>query len=73
MNRVLHALRPAASQQILGARLALLVTTWRVLILTGLLMAPVSAMVYSTTGNLGIKSQGAGLVLYVTLQRQAMG
>jgi hypothetical protein len=35
-------------------------------------MAPVGALAYSKASGLGIGKQGAGLVLFVTLQRQSM-
>ncbi|KOF22813.1 hypothetical protein GFB56_26690 [Ensifer sp. T173] len=44
----------------------------RVLALASLLMAPVGALAYSKANGLGIGKQGAGLVLFVTLQRQSM-
>ncbi|WP_162493761.1 MULTISPECIES: hypothetical protein [unclassified Ensifer] len=44
----------------------------RVLALASLLMAPVGALAYSKASGSGIGKQGAGLVLFVTLQRQAM-
>ncbi|MBB5537436.1 hypothetical protein [Rhizobium giardinii] len=44
----------------------------RMLTLAALLMAPVGAIAYSKASGLGIDKQGAGLVLFVTLQRQSM-
>ena len=44
----------------------------RLLILTALLMAPIGAVAYTKASGLGIDKHGAGLVLFVTLQRQAM-
>ncbi|MCV9963504.1 hypothetical protein OIU34_16490 [Pararhizobium sp. BT-229] len=44
----------------------------RMLTLAALLMAPVGAVAYSKASGLGIGKQGAGLVLFVTLQRQSM-
>lgn len=44
----------------------------RVLMLTGLLMAPIGAVAYTKAAGLGIGKTGAGFVLFVTLQRQAM-
>ncbi|ACP24598.1 hypothetical protein NGR_c08050 [Sinorhizobium fredii NGR234] len=44
----------------------------RLLVLTGLLMAPVGAVAYSKATGAGVGKHGAGLVLFVTLQRQAM-
>ncbi|WP_167590821.1 MULTISPECIES: hypothetical protein [unclassified Ensifer] len=44
----------------------------RVLALASLLMAPVGALAYSKANGLSIGKQGAGLVLFVTLQRQSM-
>ncbi|CAN7571081.1 hypothetical protein [Pararhizobium sp. LjRoot238] len=44
----------------------------RMLTLAALLMAPMGAIAYSKASGLGIGKQGAGLVLFVTLQRQSM-
>ncbi|WP_200943758.1 MULTISPECIES: hypothetical protein [unclassified Rhizobium] len=44
----------------------------RMFLLAAMLMAPVAAMAYSKAAGLGIGKQGAGLVLFVTLQRQSM-
>jgi hypothetical protein len=44
----------------------------RMLTLAALLMAPVGAIAYSKASGLGIGKQRAGLVLFVTLQRQSM-
>ncbi len=44
----------------------------RMLLLAVMLMGPVGAMAYSKAVNHGIGKQGAGLVLFVTLQRQSM-
>lgn len=44
----------------------------RMLALASLLMAPMGAIAYSKASGLGIGKQGAGLVLFVTLQRQSM-
>ncbi|WP_331373750.1 hypothetical protein [Sinorhizobium chiapasense] len=44
----------------------------RVLILTSLLMAPIGEVAYTKAAGFGIGKNGAGLVLFVTLQRQAM-
>lgn len=44
----------------------------RMFLLAAMLMAPVAAMAYSKAASLGIGKQGAGLVLFVTLQRQSM-
>ena len=44
----------------------------RVLLLTSLLMAPIGAVAYTKAAGLGIGKHGAGLVLFVTLQSQAM-
>ena len=44
----------------------------RMFLLAAMLMAPVAAMAYSKSAGLGIGKQGAGLVLFVTLQRQSM-
>ncbi|WP_198935135.1 hypothetical protein [Pararhizobium arenae] len=45
---------------------------FRMFLLATMLMAPVGAMAYSKATTLGIGKQGAGLVLFVTLQRQSM-
>ncbi|HTO30793.1 MAG TPA: hypothetical protein VL202_06420 [Pararhizobium sp.] len=47
-------------------------TALRMLTLAAILMAPMGAIAYSKASGLGIGKQGAGLVLFVTLQRQAM-
>jgi len=47
-------------------------TLLRILALSAMLMAPVGALAWSSAGGLGIEKTGAGLVLFVTLQRQAM-
>jgi hypothetical protein len=44
----------------------------RMLTLAALLMAPMGAIAYSKASGLGVGKQGAGLVLFVTLQRQSM-
>lgn len=44
----------------------------RLLILAGLLIAPIGAVAYSKVAGDGIGKNGAGFVLFVTLQRQAM-
>ncbi|MFT2211452.1 hypothetical protein [Rhizobium giardinii] len=44
----------------------------RMLTLAALLMTPVGAIAYSKASGPGIGKQGAGLVLFVTLQRQSM-
>ena len=44
----------------------------RMLTLAALLMAPMGAVAYSKASGLGIGKQGAGLVLFITLQRQSM-
>jgi hypothetical protein len=44
----------------------------RMLTLAALLMAPMGAIAYSKASGLGIGKQGAGLVLFITLQRQSM-
>ena len=44
----------------------------RILALSATLVAPVGALAWSNIGGLGIEKQGAGLVLFVTLQRQSM-
>ena len=47
-------------------------TALRMLALAGVLMAPMGAIAYSKASGLGIGKHGAGLVLFVTLQRQSM-
>jgi len=44
----------------------------RIMAITAILMSPVAALAYSKASDLGISKQGAGLVLFVTLQRQSM-
>ena len=44
----------------------------RILALSAMMIAPVGALAWSNAGSLGIEKQGAGLVLFVTLQRQSM-
>lgn len=44
----------------------------RMFLLAAMLMGPVGAMAYSKAANHGIGKQGAGFVLFVTLQRQSM-
>ena len=44
----------------------------RMLALAGMLMAPMGVVAYSKATGHGIGKQGAGLVLFVTLQRQSM-
>ncbi len=44
----------------------------RILALSAMLVAPVGALAWSNAGSLGIEKKGAGLVLFVTLQRQSM-
>ena len=45
---------------------------FRILLLTALMVAPLVAVSFANGTSLGIGKQGAGLVLFVTLQRQAM-
>ena len=47
-------------------------TLLRILALSAMMIAPVGALAWSNAGGLGIEKQGAGLVLFVTLQRQSM-
>ena len=47
-------------------------TSLRILALSAMMIAPVGALAWSNAGGLGIEKQGAGLVLFVTLQRQSM-
>ncbi|MBP2235119.1 hypothetical protein J2Z31_001611 [Sinorhizobium kostiense] len=44
----------------------------RLLFFTGLLIAPFGAVAYNKASASGIGKNGAGLVLFITLQRQAM-
>ena len=44
----------------------------RIAALCAVMVAPVGALAWANAGGLGIEKQGAGLVLFVTLQRQAM-
>ena len=44
----------------------------RILALSAMMVAPVGALAWSNAGSLGVEKQGAGLVLFVTLQRQSM-
>lgn len=47
-------------------------TMLRILALSAMMIAPVGGLAWSKAGGLGIEKQGAGLVLFVTLQRQSM-
>ena len=47
-------------------------TFMRILALSAMLIAPVGALAWSNAGGLGIEKQGAGLMLFITLQRQSM-
>jgi hypothetical protein len=47
-------------------------TLLRILALSAMMIAPVGGLAWSNAGGLGIEKQGAGLVLFVTLQRQSM-
>jgi hypothetical protein len=47
-------------------------TALRIVALSAMMIAPLSALAWSNAGGLGIEKQGAGLVLFVTLQRQSM-
>ena len=47
-------------------------TALRILALSAMMIAPVGALAWSNADSLGIEKQGAGLVLFVTLQRQSM-
>ncbi|HVK89910.1 MAG TPA: hypothetical protein VM468_00610 [Mycoplana sp.] len=52
---------------------ASLAVSLRILVLTALMVAPLAAVSFAAAeGSLGIGKQGAGLVLFVTLQRHAM-
>lgn len=44
----------------------------RMLALAGMLMAPMGVVAYNKATDHAIGKQGAGLVLFVTLQRQSM-
>ncbi|MBP1859853.1 hypothetical protein [Rhizobium herbae] len=44
----------------------------RMLALASILMAPMGAVAYSKASGQSVGKQGAGLVLFVTLQRQSM-
>ena len=44
----------------------------RIVALSAMMIAPVGALAWNNAGGLGIEKQGAGLVLFVTLQRQSM-
>ena len=44
----------------------------RIFALSAMMIAPVGALAWNNAGGLGIEKQGAGLVLFVTLQRQSM-
>lgn len=46
--------------------------TLRILALSAMMIAPVGVLAWHNAGSLGVEKQGAGLVLFVTLQRQAM-
>ncbi|MBD9371594.1 hypothetical protein IB238_02920 [Rhizobium sp. ARZ01] len=55
------------------ALLASLAVSLRILVLAALMVAPLAAVTFAASnGVLGAGKQGAGLVLFVTLQRQAM-
>ncbi|GMB81722.1 hypothetical protein NN6n1_25050 [Shinella zoogloeoides] len=44
----------------------------RILALCAMMITPVGALAWSNADGLGITRQGAGLMLFVTLQRQSM-
>ncbi|MGX5722562.1 hypothetical protein [Shinella zoogloeoides] len=44
----------------------------RILTLCAMMITPVGALAWNNAGGLGITKQGAGLVLFVTLQRQSL-
>lgn len=44
----------------------------RVALLAALLLGPLAALGFSQAGPEGVSSQGAGLVLFVSLQRQSL-
>ncbi|AOF91308.1 hypothetical protein [Sinorhizobium sp. RAC02] len=48
------------------------VVALRILALSAMMIAPVGALTWSNAGGLGIEKQGAGLMLFITLQRQSM-
>ncbi|MCO6186641.1 hypothetical protein [Rhizobium sp. L1K21] len=45
----------------------------RALILSSIFMVPVGAMAFNNSDGMNVSKQGAGFVLYVSLQRNAMG
>ncbi|MFP5075688.1 hypothetical protein ACLE20_00105 [Rhizobium sp. YIM 134829] len=47
-------------------------TALRMLVLTAMLMAPVGLFAWSRVNEIATQGHGAGLVLLVTLQRQAL-
>jgi hypothetical protein len=47
-------------------------TALRILAFSAMMIAPVGALAWSNADGLGIEKQGAGFVLFVTLQRQSM-
>jgi hypothetical protein len=47
-------------------------TAMRILALSAMMIAPVGALAWHNADGLGIEKQGAGLVLFITLQRQSM-
>ncbi|WLS01671.1 hypothetical protein [Shinella oryzae] len=47
-------------------------TLLRIFALSAMMIAPIGGLAWSNAGGLGIEKQGAGLVLFVTLQRQSM-
>jgi hypothetical protein len=44
----------------------------RVLVFSAIFMAPVAGLAYNNGSGMLVEKQGAGLVLYVSLQRQSM-
>ncbi|HXV30702.1 MAG TPA: hypothetical protein VD840_10260 [Sinorhizobium sp.] len=56
----------------MAALVSSIILSLRLLILAGLLMAPIGAVAYNKATNSGIGKHGAGFVLFMTLQRQAM-
>lgn len=54
------------------ALIASLAVSLRILVLAVLTVAPLAAISFAANGSHGVSKQGAGFVLFVTLQRQAM-
>ncbi|MDO9418017.1 hypothetical protein [Pararhizobium sp.] len=54
------------------SRVASPAVSFRILAFVAIMVMPVAALAYSNTGDAGVKKHGAGLVLFVSLQRQSM-